>query len=80
MEVEPKRGGRRVVDVLFQRKTANLFVVPSKYVVGVTVGTSMIGDEIEELLRKCFDRNPRIPVYQAKVQHARYALDFQEIS
>lgn len=78
----PTRHGsaERVFDDLYEWKTRQLMVLPRHLIVGVTVGAAMPSAEIDSILRVCYNRGARIPVYRARCHPERYELQFERIS
>lgn len=76
----PPAKPKRMLDDVFEWKTTQLAVVPPSFIVGVTIGASMQGAEIENILRICHDRPIKIPVFQAKCRQDRFDLEFSQIA
>lgn len=74
---------KRILDDLGNLITWNspqLAVMDSSFIIGVTVGASMQDTEIENILRICYDRRIKIPVYKAKCKEDRFDLEFVQIA
>jgi hypothetical protein len=69
----------RALDGLFRWKSSQLAVIDPSFIVGVTAGASMRDTEIENILRICYDRPIKIPVYQAKCKQDRFELEFEKM-
>jgi hypothetical protein len=67
------------LDGLFRWKSSQLAVIDPSFIVGVTAGASMRDTEIENILRICYDRPIKIPVYQAKCKQDRFELEFEKM-
>lgn len=61
------------------RRAGQLITFRSKHLVGLSCGARMKDDAIERLARICTDRNPRIPIWQARIAKYRFELEFAEI-
>lgn len=77
----PQADGRsRVLDpVILRRINLHTVQLPPQHVVGIHCGARMQGAEIERLSRICGERNPRIPLWQAKIATYRFELTFEAI-
>jgi hypothetical protein len=73
-------GTGRVYDGVFSWISPQLAVLPPEHVAAVSVGASMDGRHIENILRICYDRKPRISVDQAATQRNRFTLQFTQLS
>lgn len=76
----PPAAPKRILDDQLTWKSPQLAVIPPSFIIGVTVGASMQSTEIENILRICYDRPIRIPVYKAKCKQDRFELEFEKIS
>lgn len=57
-----------------------LAIVPSRFVVGLTLGARMESALVEHFARICRDRQPSLPISLARIHPSRYELQFESLS
>lgn len=73
-------GGASTLDPpIAERLSPQLRRFRPRHIVGVTCGARMDGNAIEQILRICEQRKPRLPVWKANVSKRSFALTFEPI-
>jgi hypothetical protein len=80
IDVPNYEGGPRTLDPpIAERLAPQLLCFHPRHIVGVTCGACMQSNAIEQILRICEQRRPRLPVWKANVSRRSFALTFEPI-